>query len=101
MEYIKVEDEIMWQNGQRVTCRDDRFSEAIWEWTSNVPRIGGVYTITGMDYLPEWGTEDCVLGFRFKELRTLSPQTYFSAWRFEPCAPPACTMGNRRRVSVA
>ena len=92
----------MWQNGQRVICRNDRFSEAIWEWTSNVPRIGGVYTIMGMDYLPEWGTEDCVLGFRFKELRTLSPQTYFSAWRFEPCAPPACTMGHRRRhVSIA
>ena len=92
----------MWQNGQRVICKDDRFSEAIWEWTSNVPRIGRAYTITGMDYLPEWGTEDCVLGFRFKELRTLSSQTYFSAWRFEPCASPACTMGHRRRhVSVA
>ena len=81
-------DEIMWHRGQQVICLDDRFPGAIWEWTSHVPQVGGVYTIVGMDYLPEWGGRERVLGFRFEELPALSSRTYFSAWRFEPCWIP-------------
>jgi hypothetical protein len=87
----------MWHEGQQIICTNDRFSGAVWEWTSSVPRAGVIYTIMGMDYLPEWGSAGCVLGFRLRELPTLSPRTYFSAWRFEPCAFPAYATGNRRR----
>jgi hypothetical protein len=87
----------MWHTGQQIICMNDSFSGAVWEWTSSVPRAGGIYTITGMDYLPEWGSDGCVLGFRLREIPTLSPRTYFSAWRFEPRAHPARGTGHRRR----
>ena len=46
----------MWYAGQRVTCMNDHFSGAIWDWTSTVPREGHVYTIADLDYLPQWNT---------------------------------------------
>ena len=74
----------MWYAGQRVKCTDDRFSGAIWEWTSTVPQAGQVYTIAAMEYLPQWNTRTPVLSFLLQELCDGADQAYYSAWRFEP-----------------
>lgn len=74
----------MWYAGQRVKCMNDHFSGAIWDWTSTVPREGHMYTIAGLDYLPQWNTRTPILSFLLKELHGHEDCTYFSAWRFEP-----------------
>ena len=74
----------MWYDCQRIRCTNDRFSGAVWEWTSAVPEVGCLYTIAALDRLPQWNTRTPVLCFLLLEMKKHDSHTFFSFWRFEP-----------------
>ena len=74
----------MWYTGQRIRCTNDRFSGAVWEWTSAVPEVGCLYTIAALDRLPQWNTRTPILCFLLLEMKKHDSHTFFSFWRFEP-----------------
>jgi hypothetical protein len=75
---------MMWHTGQRIRCTNDRFSGAVWEWTSAVPEAGCLYTIAAFDRLPQWNTRTPILCFLLLEMKKDDSNTFFSSWRFEP-----------------
>ena len=74
----------MWYAGQRIRCTNDRFSGAVWDWTSAVPEAGRLYTIAALDRLPQWNTRTPILCFLLLEMEEQDSNTFFSSWRFEP-----------------
>ena len=68
----------MWYQGQRVRCTNDHFSGAVWEWTSTLPKSGGIYTIAALNRLPQWNTRTPILCFLLREMERVPDHAFFS-----------------------
>ncbi len=68
---------------QKVVCIDDRFPSAVFECYDDVPRRGGVYTVSEVQIGRDYRTAQYGPGIRLKEIPPIVPNMgSFSSWRF-------------------
>jgi hypothetical protein len=76
------------QVGQRVICLDDLFPQAVFECYDDVPRRGGVYTVSEILFGKNYCTGLVGPSIRLKETPPIDPsQGSFSAHRFRAIHP--------------
>lgn len=67
--------------GKKVICINDQFSGVVHEWTDQLPKLNGVYTVSFAMYCKD---ERGVLGYsvQLEEIKPLRHTVCFSLWRF-------------------
>ncbi len=88
--------------GSKVMCIHDGFPIQIYDWASNIPRHGVIYTVREMSQRPHAITRVLGMAVVLVELDNPLPkggQMGFSLWRFiEP--PPKGEIGNHHAIQL-
>ena len=87
--------------GQRVVCLDDRFPQAVFECYDDVPRRGGIYTVSEILFGRNYRTGKFGPSIRLKEVPPLDPSKgAFCTYRFRPLHPQATARTDHETLSV-
>ena len=54
--------------GEKVICVDQNFSGGVWEWTTAIPSLWGIYTVQDVKWCPDGLTGEYGPGYRIKEM---------------------------------
>jgi len=72
--------------GQWVECINDKFPEQVWEWMTEIPVAGNIYTVAQVGNAADGITGRIGPGYKLEEFRNCGvaggAPIYFSAYRF-------------------